>query len=252
MSENKGYSVDLINQMILNDDEIVEKIKETMPKKLDENDAESRIKYIDKIESTVNYIENKINNNNSLEEDKKEYLTKILEDKKQELNNCDFKKGTTNIKFKETFEDLCPKLIDKIKEEKNKKDGIEDVSTSAIDKSLILCALNKIVQTRNEELKNKQEEQGKIIFKTIETKQNKGENAEPSLKVTVIKQKEQENEGLNFNIKETEQNKEENTEPSLKVTVIKQKGQENEGLNFNAKETEQQKREKEESEKEIR
>ena len=252
MSENKGYSVDLINQMILNDDEIVEKIKETMPKKLDENDAESRIKYIDKIESTVNYIENKINNNNSLEEDKKEYLTKILEDKKQELNNCDFKKGTTNIKFKETFEDLCPKLIDKIKEEKNKKDGIEDVSTSAIDKSLILCALNKIVQTRNEELKNKQEEQGKIIFKTIETKQNKGENAGPSLKVTVIKQKGQENEGLNFDSKETEQNKGENAESSLKVTVIKQKEQESDGLNFNAKETEQQKREKEESEKEIR
>ena len=250
MSENKGYSVDLINQMILNDDEIVEKIKETMPKKLDENDAESRIKYIDKIESTVNYIENKINNNNSLEEDKKDYLTKILEDKKQELNNWNFKKGTTNIKFKETFEDLCPKLIDKIKEEKNKKDGI--ASTSVIDKSLILGALNKIVQTRNEELKNKQEEQGKIIFKTIETKQNKGENAGPSLKVTVIKQKGQENEGLNFDSKETEQNKGENAEPSLKVTVIKQKEQESDGLNFNAKETEQQKREKEESEKEIR
>ena len=252
MLENKGYRVDSIDQLILKDEEIVKRIKETIPQKLDESDAESRIKYVDKIESTVNYIEDKINNDERIEEDRKKYLTKILEDKKQELNNCDFKRGTTDKKFKETFYDLCPELIDKIKEDKNKKDGLKDASTSVIDKSLILGALNKIVQTRNEELKNKQEEQGKIIFKTIETKQNKGENAGPSLKVTVIKQKGQENEGLNFDSKETEQNKGENAEPSLKVTVIKQKEQESDGLNFNAKETEQQKREKEESEKEIR
>lgn len=137
---SKQESKDHIYKNILNNENIIQKIIETSPTDIDETDVESRIKYFDKIEKTINFIDSQIGD---------EYLKKKLEEKKQQLDKSNFQKGICEKEFKNAFEDLYPDLIKELDNERSKKDGLEDVKSIAISEEEMISALDKIEKTLN-------------------------------------------------------------------------------------------------------
>ena len=152
--EEYKRDVDSTNENMFYNNEIIERIKNIVPSSIDDNDVESRIKYIDKIESTIDFIENEINDYEDKKNDKG--FVKVWEKKKLELNKCNFEKGTCEKKFRETFSDIYPELINRIQNDKNKKDGLVDLENAAISENLINTALNKIIVKQKYKEKQKQ------------------------------------------------------------------------------------------------
>lgn len=172
-----------IRKKILNNESIIQKVIETSPTDLDENDVESRIKYIDRIERTINFIEGKIENDHLKKEN-------TLNNKIQQANVA--KNISTESKYEnEGQKDSSFKTTKEIfdKQNYNKKsleeETIEKLINELEEKKQLLDKTNFKKGICEKEFKNVFEDLYPDIIKEIEKEKNKKDGLEDLKRISI-------------------------------------------------------------------
>ena len=208
MEDNKSQKP--IKYKILDNEKIIQKIWDIKPSDIDETDVESRIKYIDKIEKTIDFIEEEISKivdnqyagdqikdeqqNNKAQTEK----SKIAGAPDEELKNAETKSEKT-----ETIEVL---------DEKNEKAEIQDEGTQTFkipDEEL-----------KNAETKSEKTETIEVLDEKIEKAETKNEKSQFDEAKYVNKETYKQNEqNSNYEIDETKKFEKNNIKSDILAEV---------------------------------
>lgn len=172
-----------IRKKFLNNESIIQKVIETSPTDPDENDVESRIKYIDRIERTINFIEGKIENDHLKKEN-------TLNNKIQQANVA--KNISTESKYEnEDQKDSSFKTTKEIfdKQNYNKKsleeETIEKLINELEEKKQLLDKTNFKKGICEKEFKNVFEDLYPDIIKEIEKEKDKKDGLEDLKRISI-------------------------------------------------------------------
>lgn len=208
MEDNKSQKP--IKYKILDNEKIIQKIWDIKPSDIDETDVESRIKYIDKIEKTIDFIEEEISkivdNQYAGDQIKDEQQNNKAQTEKSEIAGApDEELKNTEIKSEktETIEGL---------DEKNEKAEIQDEGTQTFkipDEEL-----------KNAETKSEKTETIEVLDEKIEKAETKNEKSQFDEAKYVNKETYKQNEqNSNYEIDETKKFEKNNIKSDILAEV---------------------------------
>ena len=208
MEDNKSQKP--IKYKILDNEKIIQKIWDIKPSDIDETDVESRIKYIDKIEKTIDFIEEEISkivdNQYAGDQIKDEQQNNKAQTEKSEIAGApdeELKNAETKSEKTETIEVL---------DEKNEKAKTQDEETQT----------SKIPdeELKNAENKSERNETIEVLDEEIEKAETKNEKSQFDEAKCVNKETYKQNEqNSNYEIDETKKFEKNNIKSDILAEV---------------------------------
>ena len=208
MEDNKSQKP--IKYKILDNEKIIQKIWDIKPSDIDETDVESRIKYIDKIEKTIDFIEEEISkivdNQYAGDQIKDEQQNNKAQTEKSEIAGApdeELKNAETKSEKTETIEVL---------DEKNEKAETQDEETQT----------SKIPdeELKNAENKSERNETIEVLDEEIEKAETKNEKSQFDEAKCVNKETYKQNEqNSNYEIDETKKFEKNNIKSDILAEV---------------------------------
>ena len=208
MEDNKSQKP--IKYKILDNEKIIQKIWDIKPSDIDETDVESRIKYIDKIEKTIDFIEEEISkivdNQYAGDQIKDEQQNNKAQTEKSEIAGApdeELKNAETKSEKNETIEVL---------NEKNEKAKTQDEETQT----------SKIPdeELKNAENKSERNETIEVLDEEIEKAETKNEKSQFDEAKCVNKETYKQNEqNSNYEIDETKKFEKNNIKSDILAEV---------------------------------
>ena len=208
MEDNKSQKP--IKYKILDNEKIIQKIWDIKPSDIDETDVESRIKYIDKIEKTIDFIEEEISkivdNQYAGDQIKDEQQNNKAQTEKSEIAGApdeELKNAETKSEKNETIEVL---------DEKNEKAKTQDEETQT----------SKIPdeELKNAETKSEKTETIEVLDEKIEKAETKNEKSQFDEAKYVNKETYKQNEqNSNYEIDETKKFEKNNIKSDILAEV---------------------------------